>query len=55
MGHPILGDAVYGGGPGQLMLLARAIRLGLEPPVAATAPVPAHMAQMMGMCGYAAQ
>jgi tRNA pseudouridine32 synthase/23S rRNA pseudouridine746 synthase len=55
LGHPIAGDTVYGGGGGRLMLLARAIRLGLDPPVAATAPVPAHMAEMMKVCGYAAQ
>jgi tRNA pseudouridine32 synthase/23S rRNA pseudouridine746 synthase len=55
LGHPIAGDPVYGGGGGRLMLLARAIRLGLDPPVAATAPVPAHMAEMMKVCGYAAQ
>jgi tRNA pseudouridine32 synthase/23S rRNA pseudouridine746 synthase len=54
MGHPIVGDAVYGGGDGKLMLLARAIRLGTEPPVAATAPVPTHMAEMMRVCGYGA-
>jgi 23S rRNA-/tRNA-specific pseudouridylate synthase len=44
MGHPILGDPVYGAGEGRLQLLARAISLPLDPPVAAEAPVPAHMA-----------
>jgi tRNA pseudouridine32 synthase/23S rRNA pseudouridine746 synthase len=47
LGHPVLGDPVYGDGdtgPG-LHLLARAIALRLDPPVAATAPVPPHMRQ----------
>ncbi|WP_232479209.1 RluA family pseudouridine synthase, partial [Roseomonas rosulenta] len=43
-GFPILGDPVYGAGePGGLHLLARAIALPLDPPLAAQAPVPAHM------------
>jgi tRNA pseudouridine32 synthase/23S rRNA pseudouridine746 synthase len=52
IGHPILGDAVYGGGPGRLHLLARAIRLKL-PEIAATAPVPPHMQARMRECGHA--
>jgi RluA family pseudouridine synthase len=55
IGHPILGDPVYGGGQGGLMLLARTITLELDPPAAATAPVPAHMAEKMRMCGYGAR
>ena len=47
LGCPVLGDAVYGGGDGMLMLLARSIRLELEPPVAAEAAVPAHMAALL--------
>ncbi len=44
LGCPILGDARYGGGEGVAMhLLARAVALPLEPPVAATAPPPEHM------------
>ena len=43
LGCPVLGDAVYGGETGPLMLLARAIELPLSPPVAAVADVPAHM------------
>ena len=43
LGCPLLGDAIYGGGDGPLHLLARAIRLDLDPPVTATAPLPAHM------------
>jgi tRNA pseudouridine32 synthase/23S rRNA pseudouridine746 synthase len=54
LGHPILGDAVYGGGAGALHLLARAITLPLDPVLEATAPVPPHMAAAMRDCGYAA-
>ena len=52
LGHPILGDAVYGGGAGRLHLLARAIRLP-EPEIFAIAPVPLHMQQRMRECDYA--
>lgn len=52
--HPILGDAVYGGGAGALCLLARRISLPLDPPVLVTAPVPDHMIDQMKACGYAA-
>ena len=52
MGCPLLGDAVYGTGGAKLHLLARAITLRLDPLVAATAPVPAHMAKAMAACGY---
>ncbi len=55
LGHPVLGDAVYGGGAGPLMLLARRIMLPLEPIVVAEAPVPAHMAAKLRECGYGAQ
>jgi tRNA pseudouridine32 synthase / 23S rRNA pseudouridine746 synthase len=54
IGHPILGDAVYGGGQGALHLLARRILLPLDPVLSAEAPVPAHMAAHMKDCGYAA-
>jgi len=53
MGHPILGDPVYGGGSGPMHLLARAIVLPLDPPVSAEAPVPTHMLAGMRECGYA--
>jgi 23S rRNA-/tRNA-specific pseudouridylate synthase len=53
LGHPVLGDAVYGGGTGRLNLLARAITLPLDPPLSAQAPVPAHMGAAMRDCGYA--
>ncbi|MGI3777279.1 MAG: RluA family pseudouridine synthase [Janthinobacterium lividum] len=46
LGCPILGDPVYGTGEGRLQLLARTIRLPLDPPLEATAPVPPHMARI---------
>ena len=51
LGHPILGDAVYGGGAGQMQLLARAIALPTPPQATATAPVPAHMRENVEACG----
>jgi len=48
----VLGDAVYGDGRGKLHLLARAIALPLDPPVAAVAPVPAHMRAALTSCGW---
>ncbi|MBN8872914.1 MAG: RNA pseudouridine synthase [Rhodospirillales bacterium] len=54
LGCPVLGDPVYGGGPGPLHLLARAIHLRLDPPVAATAPPPAHMRAALAACGWSA-
>ena len=52
LGCPVLGDAVYGEGGGALQLLARAIRLPLDPPLAATAPVPPHMRAALARCGW---
>ncbi|MEJ0019137.1 MAG: RNA pseudouridine synthase [Acetobacteraceae bacterium] len=52
LGCPVLGDPVYGGGAGRLHLLARGLALALEPPVAATAPVPAHMRDALTRCGW---
>ena len=52
LGHPILGDARYGGGAGPLHLLARAIALpGPEGEIAATAPIPAPMQKAIRACG----
>ena len=52
LGAPILGDAMYGGGPGMLHLLARRLRLPLDTgAVEAEAPVPAHMAAALRGCG----
>ncbi len=55
IGHPILGDKIYGGGAGALHLLARAIRLPLDPPIHATAPIPPHMRENLRACVHAAQ
>jgi 23S rRNA-/tRNA-specific pseudouridylate synthase len=52
LGHPIIGDAIYGGGTEALCLLARAIMLPLAPMVSAVAPVPSHMRADMKACGY---
>jgi RluA family pseudouridine synthase len=57
LGCPVIGDPVYGadpgsGGGGRLHLLARAIALPLDPPVAAVAPVPAHMRAALAGCGW---
>lgn len=54
LGCPVLGDRVYGPPePGvPLQLLARAIMLPLQPPLAATAPPPPHMAAALDACGY---
>jgi tRNA pseudouridine32 synthase/23S rRNA pseudouridine746 synthase len=43
LGCPIEGDRVYGEAAGALQLLARSIRLDLQPVVRATAPPPVHM------------
>lgn len=51
LGHPILGDARYGGGAGALHLLARRLVLPLDPPRAATAPIPPHMQEALARCG----
>ena len=53
LGHPIIGDEMYGGGAGRLHLLARAIHVPTDPPVQATAPVPAHMRVAVEACGGA--
>jgi len=52
IGHPVLGDSVYGGGDGPLCLLSRAILLPLDPPASAEAPAPAHMRDMLKSCGW---
>ena len=52
LGCPIEGDARYGGGEGAMHLLARAIALPLEPPVAVTAPPPGHMRAALEACGW---
>jgi tRNA pseudouridine32 synthase/23S rRNA pseudouridine746 synthase len=55
LGCPLLGDLVYGDGsstPVPLHLLARAIELPLDPPMAATAPPPAHMLAALTALGF---
>jgi 23S rRNA-/tRNA-specific pseudouridylate synthase len=54
LGCPVLGDAVYGGGPGPLMLLARAITIPLDPPLTATAPPPPPMRTLLTSLFHAA-
>ncbi len=52
LGCPVLGDAVYGTAhEAGLQLLARAIALPLDPPVAAEAPPPLHMRAALRRCG----
>ncbi len=51
LGCPVLGDPIYGDAHGPLHLLARSIALDLDPPVAATAPVPEHMRAMLKRFG----
>jgi tRNA pseudouridine32 synthase/23S rRNA pseudouridine746 synthase len=56
LGCPVLGDAIYGvAGAGRLHLLARAIVLPLDPPLAAIAPVPPHMRAALAACGWSAE
>ena len=56
LGCPVLGDPVYGTGPNteknRLHLLARSIRLKLEPPVVATAEPGDHMRAALAACGW---
>ena len=51
LGCPVLGDAMYGGGPGPLHLLARAVELALDPPLRAEAEPPQHMHAALTRCG----
>lgn len=52
LGHPIVGDPVYGDGRGTLHLLARSIGLPVDPPLHATAPPPPHMVAALRACGW---
>jgi 23S rRNA-/tRNA-specific pseudouridylate synthase len=52
IGHPVLGDPIYGTGGRGLHLLARAIRLDLDPVLAAVAPPPAAMRAALSACGW---
>lgn len=52
-GWPILGDPLYGGGEaGGLHLLARAIAMPTDPPLAIEAPPPPHMLAALAACGW---
>ena len=59
MGFPIVGDTIYGnasrtGGP-PLYLHAREVTVPIsknKPPVTVTAPVPEHMRELLGACGW---
>lgn len=59
MGFPIIGDTIYGnaprvGGP-TLHLHAREVVVPIsknKPPVTITAPVPAHMRELLSACGW---
>ena len=55
LGCPIRGDPVYGQVAGGLNLLARSIRLPLDPVLAATAPPPDHMRPSLSVCGWQAE
>jgi tRNA pseudouridine32 synthase/23S rRNA pseudouridine746 synthase len=59
MGFPILGDNIYGSAPrmggAPLHLHSREIVVPIsknKPPVAVTAPVPAHMREALSKCGW---
>jgi tRNA pseudouridine32 synthase/23S rRNA pseudouridine746 synthase len=52
LGCPLLGDPVYGDATGPLHLLARAIALPLDPPLAAQAEPPMHMRSALAACGW---
>ena len=52
IGLPILGDPVYGDGKGRLHLLARSVRVPVEPPLSATAEPAEHMRAALAACGW---
>lgn len=54
LGCPVLGDPVYGDGAGRLMLLARALALPTDPPVAAQAAPPPAMQALLAAWAPAA-
>ncbi len=59
IGHPLVGDAIYGRGTGtlegdRLLLHSRAVSLPFhpgKPPIAVVAPVPDHMKAALDRCG----
>ncbi len=59
MGWPIVGDTIYGNAPRAgaplLQLLARMVTVPIsknKPPVTVEAPVPPHMQERLGACGW---
>jgi tRNA pseudouridine32 synthase/23S rRNA pseudouridine746 synthase len=60
IGHPLVGDVIYGRGTGtlagdRLALHARAVTLPFQPkrpPVSVTAPVPEHLRALLAGCGW---
>ncbi len=52
LGCAVLGDPIYGDARGPLHLLARAIELRLDPPLAAIAEPPPHMRDALARCGW---
>ena len=52
IGHPILGDRIYGDAGPPLFLLARSITLPLDPPITATAAVPNHIQDALRRLGF---
>ncbi|CCG41888.1 RluA family pseudouridine synthase [Magnetospirillum molischianum] len=63
IGHPLVGDAIYGRGTGtlagdRLALHARAVSLPFQPnrpPLSITAPVPEHLRTLLTGCGWAGE
>jgi tRNA pseudouridine32 synthase/23S rRNA pseudouridine746 synthase len=59
MGWPVVGDNIYGSAPrsggAPLHLHSREIVVPIsknKPPVVTTAPVPSHMRELLGKCGW---
>jgi tRNA pseudouridine32 synthase / 23S rRNA pseudouridine746 synthase len=62
MGFPIVGDSIYGSAPRvagpPLHLHARQVTVPIsknKPPVTVTAPVPPHMRELLGACGWSGE
>ena len=62
MGWPIVGDSIYGGAPRHgspgLQLHARDVVVPLyknRDPIRVTAPLPAHMGELLAACGWAGE
>ena len=54
IGHPMIGDARYGGGDGPLHLVSRAIRLDLDPGLDAVVDPPQMLRPAFRACGWQA-